>query len=71
MSQQENTPRNCEHQMIQLEEPHTTAGVKVEDWQVPGPHLLPEEMARLIAAVSSVTPSPFRLVRNIFEINDF
>ena len=41
-------------------EPNTTAGVRVEDWQVPGPHLLPEEMARLIAAVSSVTPSPIQ-----------
>jgi hypothetical protein len=50
-----------------LEESHTTAGVRVEDWQVPGPHLLPEEMARLIADVSSVTPSPFSVLEIVCD----
>lgn len=37
---------------------YTTAGVVVEDWQAPGAQRPPLLMALLIAAVSSVTPSP-------------
>jgi len=46
-----------------IEETHpegknTRAGVRVEDWHVPSPQRLPSEIAALIAAVSSVVPSP-------------
>ena len=36
----------------------TIAGVRVVPLHVPGPHLLPLLIAELIAAVSSVIPSP-------------
>ena len=41
---------------------YTTAGVIVLEAQGPGPQRLPEEIAALIEAVSSVTPSPVRAV---------
>lgn len=37
---------------------YTVAGVVVDEAQLPGAHLFPSLMARLMAAVSSVTPSP-------------
>ena len=37
---------------------YTMAGVVVVDWQDPGAHRPPDDIAAWIAAVSSVTPSP-------------
>jgi hypothetical protein len=39
----------------------TTAGVTVLELQPDGPHRFPSMIALLIAAVSSVTPSPLAL----------
>ncbi len=43
-------------------EKQTIAGVMLDETQLPGAHLVPALMAALIAAVSSVTPSPISFV---------
>ena len=50
-----------------------TAGLVVEDWHDLGPHRLPLLMTRMIAAVSSVAPSPLDVSASVLialEISD-
>lgn len=64
MSQEESKPKDTSQtKQDDINTFHVTltvAGVLVEDWHAPGAHLPPLLIAALIAAVSSVTPSPAR-----------